>query len=152
MIQIFFLHPPGQHELNHCFCLKNIYGSLLYFYLKFLYLSLSTSFFLSLFIFSSIAIATNQLLTFLCLSPCLSDLNECEETNGGCEGSCCNTIGSYYCKCSSGLKLKEDGKTCQGEYQAAMLIFFGCIRIPSQAFGQFITTPQSIITLPSVSL
>lgn len=42
-------------------------------------------------------------------------MNECEETNGGCEALCCNTIGSFYCRCPSGLKLNEDGKTCQGE-------------------------------------
>lgn len=48
-----------------------------------------------------------------CLS--LSDVNECEETNGGCEALCCNTIGSFYCKCPSGQELKEDGKTCQGK-------------------------------------
>ena len=50
---------------------------------------------------------------FLCFSP--SDVNECEETNGGCEALCCNTIGSFYCRCPSGLKLNEDGKTCQGK-------------------------------------
>ncbi|KAG9352925.1 hypothetical protein JZ751_017501 [Albula glossodonta] len=41
------------------------------------------------------------------------NVNECEETNGGCEALCCNTIGSFYCKCPSGQELKEDGKTCQ---------------------------------------
>ncbi|KAL4604866.1 multiple epidermal growth factor-like domains protein 6 [Arapaima gigas] len=46
-------------------------------------------------------------------SSILIDVNECEETNGGCEALCCNTIGSFYCKCPSGQELKEDGKTCQ---------------------------------------
>uniref|UniRef100_A0A671KED8 EGF-like calcium-binding domain-containing protein n=1 Tax=Sinocyclocheilus anshuiensis TaxID=1608454 RepID=A0A671KED8_9TELE len=40
---------------------------------------------------------------------------QCEETNGGCEALCCNTIGSFYCKCPAGQELREDGKTCQGE-------------------------------------
>ncbi|KAL1265047.1 hypothetical protein QQF64_003074, partial [Cirrhinus molitorella] len=44
---------------------------------------------------------------------CQYDVNECEETNGGCEALCCNTIGSFYCKCPAGQELKEDGKTCQ---------------------------------------
>ncbi len=45
-----------------------------------------------------------------------SDVDECQEmTNGGCEGECCNTIGSYYCKCRPGFKLGEDGKTCKGK-------------------------------------
>lgn len=47
-----------------------------------------------------------------------SDVNECEETNGGCEALCCNTIGSFYCRCPPGLKLNEDGKTCEGESSA----------------------------------
>lgn len=46
-------------------------------------------------------------------------MNECEETNGGCEALCCNTIGSFYCRCPPGLKLNEDGKTCQGEFSVA---------------------------------
>lgn len=49
-------------------------------------------------------------------------MNECEETNGGCEALCCNTIGSFYCKCPAGQELKEDGKTCQGE---SRLFFLG---------------------------
>uniref|UniRef100_A0A3Q3C590 EGF-like calcium-binding domain-containing protein n=1 Tax=Haplochromis burtoni TaxID=8153 RepID=A0A3Q3C590_HAPBU len=44
-----------------------------------------------------------------------TDVNECEETNGGCEALCCNTIGSFYCRCPPGQKLNEDGKTCQGQ-------------------------------------
>uniref|UniRef100_A0A3Q3EB07 Multiple EGF like domains 6 n=1 Tax=Hippocampus comes TaxID=109280 RepID=A0A3Q3EB07_HIPCM len=44
---------------------------------------------------------------------CQYDVNECEETNGGCEALCCNTIGSFYCRCPTGLKLNQDGKTCQ---------------------------------------
>ncbi|CAB1412846.1 unnamed protein product [Pleuronectes platessa] len=44
----------------------------------------------------------------------LDDVNECEETNGGCEALCCNTIGSFYCRCPSGQILSEDSKTCKG--------------------------------------
>ncbi len=44
-----------------------------------------------------------------------SDINECADSNGGCEGSCCNTIGSFYCRCPDGMKLGADGKSCQGE-------------------------------------
>lgn len=56
------------------------------------------------------------------LFPCFSssDVNECEETNGGCEALCCNTIGSFYCRCPPGQKLNEDGKTCEGEYSSLL--------------------------------
>uniref|UniRef100_A0A3B4UTD0 EGF-like calcium-binding domain-containing protein n=1 Tax=Seriola dumerili TaxID=41447 RepID=A0A3B4UTD0_SERDU len=53
--------------------------------------------------------------------PAEEYVNECEETNGGCEALCCNTIGSFYCRCPPGLKLNEDGKTCQGEYSVVWL-------------------------------
>uniref|UniRef100_A0AAY4CQQ2 EGF-like calcium-binding domain-containing protein n=1 Tax=Denticeps clupeoides TaxID=299321 RepID=A0AAY4CQQ2_9TELE len=45
----------------------------------------------------------------------ISNANECENANGGCEGSCCNTIGSFYCKCPEGSRLADDGKACMGE-------------------------------------
>ncbi|KAK7915695.1 hypothetical protein WMY93_011456 [Mugilogobius chulae] len=48
------------------------------------------------------------------------DVNECEETNGGCEALCCNTIGSFYCRCPPGQRLHEDGKTCQDQFSVGM--------------------------------
>lgn len=59
-----------------------------------------------------------SLFNFLLLSLFLSlsaDKNECAYNNGGCEGSCCNTMGSYYCRCPDGSKLGPDGKSCQGK-------------------------------------
>ena len=44
----------------------------------------------------------------------LPDVNECEAGNGGCESQCCNTVGSFYCKCAAGLRLERDGKACAG--------------------------------------
>ncbi|XDA71290.1 hypothetical protein R6Z07F_001642 [Ovis aries] len=38
------------------------------------------------------------------------DINECSADNGGCQDQCCNTIGSYYCKCQAGQKLEDDGR------------------------------------------
>ncbi|XP_033103916.1 multiple epidermal growth factor-like domains protein 6 [Anneissia japonica] len=43
---------------------------------------------------------------------CQYDTNECLFNNGGCQGSCCNTIGSFYCKCTAGQELSSDGKSC----------------------------------------
>uniref|UniRef100_A0A8C9N7X0 Multiple epidermal growth factor-like domains protein 6 n=1 Tax=Serinus canaria TaxID=9135 RepID=A0A8C9N7X0_SERCA len=43
---------------------------------------------------------------------CQYDVNECTMDNGGCHDRCCNTIGSYHCKCPAGQKLGEDGKSC----------------------------------------
>lgn len=43
------------------------------------------------------------------------DVNECEVDEGDCEGFCCNTFGSYYCKCPEGTKLGLDGKACHGK-------------------------------------
>lgn len=44
---------------------------------------------------------------------CLSDVDECANANGGCEGPCCNTVGGFYCRCPPGYQLQGDGKTCQ---------------------------------------
>ncbi|CAB1333176.1 unnamed protein product [Coregonus sp. 'balchen'] len=37
----------------------------------------------------------------------------CEEENGGCEHFCQNADTHYYCECSEGFTLAEDGQTCQ---------------------------------------
>nr|XP_025044752.1 EGF-like and EMI domain-containing protein 1 [Pelodiscus sinensis] len=44
---------------------------------------------------------------------CQYDVNECTTENGGSQDQCCNTIGSYYCRCAAGQKLGEDGKSCE---------------------------------------
>ena len=51
--------------------------------------------------------------------PCIfSDVNECHDNNGGCEQICCNTIGSFQCKCRHGFELSSDGKTCTGMFES----------------------------------
>ena len=44
------------------------------------------------------------------------DLDECQVVNGGCEHTCVNTYGSYYCECDDGYSLNEDKHTCTREY------------------------------------
>ena len=44
------------------------------------------------------------------------DIDECGESNGQCDHSCQNTVGSYYCYCNESYLLMADGKTCQGVY------------------------------------
>lgn len=44
----------------------------------------------------------------------IADINECSADNGGCQDQCCNTIGSYYCKCQAGQKLEDDGRGRRG--------------------------------------
>ena len=47
---------------------------------------------------------------------CSSDINECNFTNGGCEHSCTNTLGSFNCSCDRGYQLDEkDGLNCTGK-------------------------------------
>lgn len=44
----------------------------------------------------------------------MTDINECLENNGLCEGECHNTEGSYECSCPDGKRLTANGRTCQG--------------------------------------
>ena len=43
------------------------------------------------------------------------DINECSTSNGGCAGTCTNTVGSYYCTCPSGCTLGSNNHVCNGE-------------------------------------
>ncbi|KAI6653224.1 EGF-like domain-containing protein [Oopsacas minuta] len=40
------------------------------------------------------------------------DVNECADSNGGCQQKCVNTGGSYYCECGAGYNLAVDERSC----------------------------------------
>ena len=44
-----------------------------------------------------------------------TDINECNTSNGGCEHSCTNTIGSFNCSCDTGYQLDGNGLNCNGK-------------------------------------
>ena len=44
-----------------------------------------------------------------------SDIFECCNGNGGCEHTCTNTAGSYYCTCNTGYSLNSDKHKCDGK-------------------------------------
>ena len=43
-----------------------------------------------------------------------SDINECDLGISGCNQTCINTVGSYYCGCQNGYYLSSDNHTCIG--------------------------------------
>ena len=59
----------------------------------------------------------------------MCEKNECLENNGGCQGSCHNTIGSYVCNCSHGKVLASDGHSCVPDYcrEAGLNCSYQCI-------------------------
>ena len=59
--------------------------------------------------------------------PCHSqDINECDTTNGRCEHSCTNTIGSFICSCDTGYQLDGNGLSCSGESLLKMKVVHAC--------------------------
>ena len=44
----------------------------------------------------------------------LTDINECDSENGGCDHNCYNEIGSFHCDCNIGYMLEDDGLGCKG--------------------------------------
>ena len=40
------------------------------------------------------------------------DVDECANSNGGCDTLCINSPGSYSCSCNTGYMLLLDGRTC----------------------------------------
>jgi len=50
------------------------------------------------------------------------DINECSDSNGGCQHNCTNTIGSYYCSCDAGYSLDQDGHSCSCKIIATQLL------------------------------
>ena len=45
----------------------------------------------------------------------ISDVNECQTSNGGCEQVCTNTVGSFECSCNPGFNVSSDGANCIGK-------------------------------------
>ena len=48
-------------------------------------------------------------ITFQCI-----DINECSRNTSGCNQTCTNTVGSYYCSCNSGYNLSDNDHDCIG--------------------------------------
>lgn len=46
----------------------------------------------------------------------ISDVNECENNNGGCAQQCVNIEGSFFCQCNPGFVLEMNQRRCQGKY------------------------------------
>ncbi|XP_021052436.1 EGF-like and EMI domain-containing protein 1 isoform X2 [Mus pahari] len=67
---------------------------------------------------------------------CQYDINECAVDNGGCQDRCCNTIGSYYCRCQAGQKLEEDGRGCEDVDECAV-VNGGCQQRCINTLGTF---------------
>jgi len=45
----------------------------------------------------------------------MTDINECDHNNGGCQHVCTNTPGSYKCGCHSGFGQDlQDERNCEG--------------------------------------
>lgn len=41
-----------------------------------------------------------------------TDVDECQDNNGGCQQICVNALGSYECQCHSGFFLSDNQHTC----------------------------------------
>ena len=49
------------------------------------------------------------------VSVFFSDVDECAEADeGGCEHTCTNYEGGYYCSCNAGYRLMDDDQGCEG--------------------------------------
>ena len=42
----------------------------------------------------------------------VTDIDECETNNGGCEGTCTNSVPSYECSCDEGYRLSDNAHSC----------------------------------------
>ncbi len=57
----------------------------------------------------------NMWLAIVMYIQCTIDIIECSDDNGGCEQTCVNTDGSYYCECLVGHLLDGDNHKCIGK-------------------------------------
>ena len=72
------------------------------------------------------------------------DIDECGLDNGGCDQNCTNTLGSFFCNCSEGYLLDENGFTCDGARYACASIWL----IHKCSFFQTLTSVSLIHVTP----
>ena len=56
-----------------------------------------------------------SIIDLTCSPYFVSDLEECQTDNGGCEQTCTNTVGSFECSCDPGYNLASNGLNCNGK-------------------------------------
>ncbi|KAL3837565.1 hypothetical protein ACJMK2_022913 [Sinanodonta woodiana] len=71
-------------------------------------------------------------------SKCI-DVNECNATNAthGCNQTCVNTEGSYYCTCNSTFRLHSNGKDCQ-DIDECLEGTSGCDQVCNNTYGGYV--------------
>ena len=57
----------------------------------------------------------SYLLNYILVHIPYEDIDECAQNNGGCSQRCVNNNGSFYCECTSGYSLVDNGFSCEGE-------------------------------------
>ena len=60
----------------------------------------------------------------------ITDVNECDVINGGCNQICTNTNGSYYCRCNAEFNLDDDGRTCSGKAENSLRTLYSHLHEP----------------------
>jgi hypothetical protein len=58
---------------------------------------------------------------FINICIVISDDDECQMENGGCEHTCENLVGSYICNCFDGYRLNGDRRNCDGNHFTLIL-------------------------------
>ena len=59
----------------------------------------------------------------LMINHTCTDIDECTlNNNGGCEQTCHNTDGSYYCSCLNGYSIDANGHNCIGKLHKTFVI------------------------------
>ena len=61
-----------------------------------------------------------------------TDINECDDNNGGCSQICNNTEGSYECSCRNGYVLDNDRSNCLGTYILSWILSYVLLMIKIQ--------------------
>ena len=75
------------------------------------------------------------------------DTNECATSNGGCNHTCHNTDGSYYCTCSEGFFLHDDLTGCSGYLFCLSIVYYISIFFSTILSGYALEKFSSITNL-----
>ena len=85
------------------------------------------------------------------LIPCVIDIDECNTNNGGCNQTCTNNVGSFFCSCQPGYQLYANNQSCNGKQDLNLKIKLFHLHVLQTSMNATLTMEAAIKHAQTIS-